>query len=137
MRWRTLGYAGFLACGLVLAGAFLLNWLPTDTWLYLGLAAVYELPVLFVFAAGCLLGAGFAVARWREVGLPLLTVLTAGVPLVPWAHRAWPEIWSLGAPLYLGAYTLLAILLPLRWYLRDRPRLLRRFPPRDDSGWIE
>ena len=137
MRWRDLGYAGFLSCGLVLLGAFALNWLPTSTWLYLGLAWLYELPVLFVFAVGGLLGFSFAIARWRELALPLLAVLTLGAPAIPWLYRSSPAIWGFGAPFYLILYTALAIALPLRWYLRDRRRLSDRFLVRPDDGWIE
>jgi hypothetical protein len=137
MRWRDLGYAGFLCSGLVLLGAVALNWLPTDSWLYLGLARVYELPILFLFAGGGLLGIGFAIARWSESALSILAVLTIAAPAIPWLYRSWPEIWGIGAPVFLLSYTFLAVGLPLRWYLRDRRRLHKRFVAQPDRSWIE
>lgn len=136
LRRRDLGYAGFMACGSILAIAAVLRWLPTDTWLYLALATVFRLPVLSVFVVGGLVGAAFAVSAWREWPLPLLTVLTAGTVSVPWLARRWPGAAEVSADLYLALYTLVALMLPLRWYLVDRRRLRRRHPPVVDENWL-
>lgn len=135
--WRNVAYASFLGCGLVLAGAVLLNWIPTDNWLYRGLSWLYRLPILFVFTAGAVLGAAFSLVAWREWRLLLLSLSTLLTGSIPWLVRRWPAIPDSIAGGYLFAYILLALGLPLCWFSVDRRRLLRRFPPHRESAWLE
>jgi hypothetical protein len=136
MRRRHLGYAGFLCCGSVCGIALALNWLPTNSWLYVGLAALFRLPVLMVFNLGALVGATFSVVAWREWQLPVLTGLTVITAFLPWMVQRWPAIPDPAVGAYLVSYVLLALGLPARWYLIDRRRLLGRHPPHIEPEWL-
>ena len=124
--------AGLAACGLVLAGAWALNLMPTDTLVWGALARLYRLPMLGLFAAGAVLAVAYALAERAEpllLGLSALALLT---PVLPWAVRAWPALDPLAAA-YYGLYPLASLAFALHWFARERPRLRRRYPPPPDE----
>jgi len=137
MRWRDIAYASFLGCGLALLGAVLLNWIPTDTWIYSGLAWLYRRPILFVFTLAAVLGAAFSLVAWREWRLIVLSLATLLTAWIPWLVMRWPAIPDLVVVGYLSAYILFALALPLWWYFIDRRRLLHRYPPHREPDWLE
>lgn len=136
LRWRDIAYASFLVCGLVMGGAILLNWTPTDTWFYLGLAWLYRLPILFVFTGGTVLGTAFSLVAWREWRLPVLSLATLLTTSIPWLVMRWPSTSDLAVGGYLVGYPLVALSLPLWWYVVDRRRLLRRHPSSVEPEWL-
>ena len=137
MRWRDVAYLCFVVCGGVLLGAVLLNWIPTDTWVYIALAWLYSFPVLFVFTVAALAGAAFSLVAWREWRLLLLSSLTLLTAWIPWLVRQWPVLPDLVVGSYLALYLVLSIGGPLWWFLIDRRRILERYPPQVERGWLE
>ena len=137
MRWRNIAYASFLTAGLVVFGAVLLNWIPTDTWLYTGLAWLYHRPVLFVFTVAGLLGGAFSFVAWREWRLFLLLATTLLTAWLPWLVMRWPAVPDLLVVASLALYLMLVIGGPLWWFLVDRRRILRRYPPHVEPEWLE
>lgn len=137
MRWRSVGYVCFLISGGVVLGAVVLNWIPTDTWLYIGLAWLYGLPVLFVFTVAALLGAAFSMVAWREWRLPLLSLMTLLTAWIPWLVRSRPAIPDGVVGGYLAVYLALSVGVPLWWFFVDRRRLLERYPPHVEREWLE
>jgi len=137
MRWRGIAYASFFCCGLILLGAVLLNWIPTHTWVYSGLAWLYRRPILLVFTLAAVLGAAFSLVAWREGRLIVLSLATLLTAWIPWLVMRWPAIPDRLVVGYLSAYIALALALPLWWMFVDRRRLLRRYPPYSDRGWLD
>ncbi len=123
VRRRDLAYACYLYFGLMLAIAFLLNWLPTDGWLYGVVADRFGAAVLFGFLPAGIVGVGSTFHLRRDPPLVVLAALTAGVPAVLWAADRWPPVAD-GGGVYFGLFTLLALALPLRWFFDLRRRVL-------------
>lgn len=127
LRLRDLGYAGFLAVGLVQATAFLLRWTPTSGWFYRTLAPRFAFPGAVVLVVGAILGAALALALPRERRLLLLAGSTALLPVVLWASVRWSAVAELAAPIYFVGLTMLTLALPADWFLRRRRRAVRAF----------
>ncbi len=123
IRRRDLAYACYLYFGIMLGIAFLLNWLPTGSWLYGLVADRFGAAVLFGFLPAGIVGVGSTFHLRRDPPLIVLAVLTAGVPAVLWAIGLW-SVASAAAGVYFGVFTLLALALPLRWFLGLRRRLV-------------
>ena len=122
IRRRDLAYACYLYFGLMLAIAFLLNWLPTGSRAYGLVADHFGATVLFGFLPAGILGVGSSILL-RDRPLMALAVLTAGVPVFLWAAGRWPAVAAAGG-LYFGTFTLLALALPLGWFAGLRKRLV-------------
>ncbi len=123
IRRRDLAYACYLYFGLMLAIAFLLNWLPTGSWLYGWFADRFGATVLFGFLPAGIVAVGSTFHLRRDPPLIILAVSTAGVPAVLWATGRG-SVAGAGAGVYFGVFTLLALALPLRWFLGLRRRLV-------------
>ena len=123
IRLRDMAYGCYLYFGVMLGAAFVLNVLPTDTWLYLGLSSALGPGVLFGFLPAGLAG---LVTSWRlrrEWPPVVLGVLTLGGPLALWAAArfAWfGDRWGIA---YFAVLTACALWLPLRWFLILRRQL--------------
>ncbi len=128
-----LAAAGLAACGLVLAGAWALNLLPTDTWLWGALARLYRFPMLGVFTLGALLAAAYTLVDRREPILVALAGLAFLTPVLPWSVLYRPALDPVAAA-YYALYPAANLVFALHWLLRARPALLRRHPPPPD-GW--
>ena len=129
-RRRDLAYACYLYFGVMLAVAFVLNVVPTDSRVYGFIADQIGATVLFGFVPAGLLGVGSSLYL-RDPPLLVLAALTAGVPLVLWTAGHVPLVAGLGGGLFFAALTVLALVLPLRWYFDVRRRLIeaeRRAP---------
>jgi hypothetical protein len=137
MRWRSVAYGCFLICGLLLFGAVLLHWLPTDGWVYLGMDWLYRRPVLLVFTVAALCGAAFSLVAWREWRLLVLSLATLLMALVPWIVMHWPATPDAAVGVWLALYLIMTIGGSLWWLQIDRRRILRRYPPRLERGWLE
>ena len=120
----SLAYASFLAVGCIVGSKQLLNAVGAGSGegLYYGGALFTILPVVFVVglvAAG--VGVVVAIARWREWPLCVLALATCAVPFASkWsggvaAMRSASEIYPV-------LYAVLAVLVPLRWFLLQRGR---------------
>ena len=130
VRRRDLAYACFLYFGVMLAIAFLLNWLPTGSWLYGFVADRFGAAVLFGFMPAAIVGVGSTFYLRRDLPLIVLAVLTAGVPAVLWVAGRSPADGDAVGGVYFGTFTLLALALPLRWFLDLRRRLVESGRPR-------
>lgn len=118
-RYRDLAYACFLYFGIMLAVAFLLNGLPTHWWLYGVVADRFGAAVLFGFLPAGVGGVGSVLFRCRDRPLVVLALATAGVPVVLWLASRWP---AAGAA-YFTVFTVLALVLPARWFFSLRRHL--------------
>lgn len=137
MRWRDVGYACFLISAAVILGAVLLHWMPTNTWVYVGLSWLYRRPVLFIFTLAALAGMAFSLVAWRERRLGVVSLATLVLAWIPWLVRKWPSIPDATIAGYLALYLGLSIGGSLWWFLVDRRRLLRRYPPHVERAWLE
>ena len=125
VRRRDLAYACYLYFGVMLAIAFLLNVLPTGSWLYGLVADHFGAAVLFGFVPAAIVGVGSTFYLRRDPPLVALAVLTAGIPAVLWAADRWPFVGGVGGGAYFGGFTLLALALSLRWFLSLRRALIK------------
>lgn len=132
LRNVDLAAGGLATCGLVLAGAWALNLLPTDTVAWAALARLYRLPMLGLFAAGALLAMAYALVERSEPILWVLAALALLTPSLPWAVRAWPFLDPVAAT-YYALYPVAALAFALHWLVRERPRLRRLYPPPPDE----
>ena len=123
IRRRDWAYACFLYFGVMLAIAFLLNWLPTGGWLYGVVADRFGAAVLFGFLPAGIVGVGSTLYLRRDRPLLALAALTLGIPAVLFLAE-WPAAGDVIGGVYFGAFTLLALALPLRWFLDLRRRLV-------------
>ena len=135
-RRRDLAYACYLYFGVMLAIAFVLNVVPTDSRLYGFIADYFGATVLFGFVPAGLLGVGSSLFL-RDPPLLVLAALTAGVPVVLWTAGWWPFVAGVGGGLFFTALAVLALVLPLRWFFGVRRRLIeaerRVLAPRRDG----
>ena len=122
VRRRDVAYACYLYFGAMLAIAFILNWAPTGSLLYGVVADSFGAAVLFGFIPAALVGVGNTLYLRRDLPLVVLAVATLGVPVVL-RLAEWPSVGDLIGSVYFGAFTLLALVLPLRWFLVLRRRL--------------
>lgn len=125
LRRRDLAYGGFLYFGLVLAGGFALNWMPSGWWLYRFVSLWFGFPVLVVSWPVGLIALGYSLTVWREWPLWILAVFVVSTPGLLWLSpgSAGTVDW-LG--LYFVGFALIGAGLPLWWFLVERRRLLSR-----------
>ena len=126
IRRRDLAYACYLYFGVMLAIAFLLNWLPTGSRLYGFVADYFGAPVLFGFLPAGIVGVGSTLHLRHDRPLVALAILTAGVPVVLWAAGRWTSLGDVSGGVYFGTFTVLALAMPLRWFFDLRRRLVNR-----------
>jgi hypothetical protein len=98
--------------------------MPFDINFLIGLAMIFALPIIIVLPLAGILGVVLSIKLRHEWQLSLLSLFTLGVPVVYWAvgefHRQDQSI----ADWYLVPYTVLTLVIPLRWFLSRRKRLL-------------
>lgn len=122
LRAGDVAYGSFLYLGVVFAVVFVVRRLPTDWLVYVAAADVLSLPItLATLVAAGIVGIASTLRLRREAPVIALALLTAAIPPALWAGPSHP---GLVGPFFV-AYTLLALALPLRWFLRRRRQLRR------------